>query len=167
MIRLNFFILCASASLVAAQDKPTVPAPGQAEALVKPQVVKLDENRYLIGKVTLDKRTREIRIPARINMDKGLLEFLLVLDKGKVHESLLITDASPIHLNIAFMLLERVVERVGPGNRAQDLSIEPFSRSLHRPPAARGRGIRRSDGQRLSAGSGGEGSGIRFHGVRA
>ena len=59
------------------------------------------------------------------------------------------------------------VERVGPGNRAQDLSIEPFSRSLHRPPAARGRGIRGSDGRRLSAGSGGEGSGIRFHGVRA
>ena len=110
VIRFILFLLCVGTSLASAQEdaaKAPVAAPPSDQPAVpaKPQVVKLDENRYMIGKVTLDKKTREIRLPAKVNMDNGLLEFLLVMEKGKVHESLLVTDASPTHLNIAFMLL--------------------------------------------------------------
>lgn len=71
----------------------------------KPVVEKLDENRFRIGEVTLDKKSREIRFPATVNMNDGLLEFLIVHQNGKIHESLLKTDISPTHLNLAFTLL--------------------------------------------------------------
>ena len=39
----------------------------------------------------MNRLTRTIRFPAVINMREGLLEFVIVHDKGKVHESLLRT----------------------------------------------------------------------------
>jgi hypothetical protein len=71
----------------------------------EPAVEKLDETRFRIGLVTLDQKTREIRLPAAVNLTDGLLEFALVHRNGKVHESLLVTDASPVHLNVALKLL--------------------------------------------------------------
>ncbi len=99
--------LGASASLAVAQEQPNnrPPPPEAAVAPVKPQVKKLDETHYQIGKIILDQKSREIRFPAKVNMSTGLLEFLLVQQHGKVHESLLVTDASPAHLNLAFVLL--------------------------------------------------------------
>jgi len=94
-----------SAQETAATQQDLPAAPEQDAITNKPLIEKLDEGRYRIGKVTLNPVTREIRLPARVNMDKGLLEFLLVLEKGKIHESLLVTDASPSHLHLAFSLL--------------------------------------------------------------
>jgi hypothetical protein len=113
----RFFTLTSRATLMlllagslSAQDRAPVepsslPAPDQPMAPVEPVIRKLDEFRIQIGGVTLDQRTREIRFPAEINMKEGLLEFLIVHTKGKIHESLLVTDISPTHLNLAFMLL--------------------------------------------------------------
>ncbi|MEP2776003.1 MAG: YdjY domain-containing protein [Luteolibacter sp.] len=71
----------------------------------KPVVEQIDATRYRIGEVTLDKKTREIRFPAVINLREGLLEFLIVHSNGKVHESLFASEVSPTHLNVAFKLL--------------------------------------------------------------
>ncbi len=85
---------------------------GQEEAPVaedgetrKPPVEKLDENRYRIGDVTIDKRTREIRFPALVNLREGILEYLIVHQNGKIHESLFRTETSPTNINLAFTLL--------------------------------------------------------------
>jgi hypothetical protein len=72
----------------------------------KPSVKKLDGTRYQIGEVTFDEKTREIRFPTKLNLVNGLLEYLVVHQKGKVHESLLTTEISPTHLNLAFILLK-------------------------------------------------------------
>lgn len=81
------------------------PVEGKPAEEKKPAVEKLDENRYRIGDITIDKRTREIRFPAKVNMTEGLLEFLLVHSRGKIHESLFATEISPTQLNVAFTLL--------------------------------------------------------------
>jgi hypothetical protein len=101
-------ILCAS--LAWAQDRAPVepkslPAPDQAVEPFSPSVKKLDATRYQIGEVIFDQKSREIRFPAKVNMSEGLLEFLVVHQNGKVHESLLSTEISPTHLNFAFTLL--------------------------------------------------------------
>ena len=88
-----------------ALEPTSLPAPDQPMAPVEPVMRQLDESRLQIGGVTLDRRSREIRFPAEINMNEGLLEFIIVHVNGKVHESLLVTDISPIHLNLAFKLL--------------------------------------------------------------
>ena len=99
MLLRAFIFLTASVSLVSAQeaDKPAAP--------VKPSVEKIDETHYQVGRIIFDQKTREVRFPAKVNMVEGLLEFLLVHQNGKVHESLLTTDISPTHLNLAFTLL--------------------------------------------------------------
>ncbi|MEO7101251.1 MAG: YdjY domain-containing protein [Luteolibacter sp.] len=99
MLLRAFIFLTASVSWVIAQE------PDQPAAPVKPSVEKIDETHYQVGKILFDRKTREIRFPAKVNMVEGLLEFLLVHQNGKVHESLLMTDISPTHLNLAFTLL--------------------------------------------------------------
>lgn len=87
-----------SAEPPAASD-PAVPANG------KPEFVQLDANRFKVGDVEFNKQTRIIRFPAVLNQREGLLEYVVVHDKGKVHESLLRTSINATHLNVALKLL--------------------------------------------------------------
>ncbi len=86
-------------SLALARD---VPSP---QTSLPSSVIKLDETKYQVGAVKFDQKTREIRFPAKVNMAEGLLEYLIVLAQGKVHEAMLITEISPTDLNLAFTLL--------------------------------------------------------------
>ena len=81
------------------------PAKDATNKPVEPSVIKLDETRYQIGEVILDQKSREIRFPAKVNMAEGLIEYIIILQKGKAHEALLITSIAPTHLNLAFTLL--------------------------------------------------------------
>ena len=77
--------------------KPTKPE--------KPAIEKLDDSNYRFGEITFNKETREIRFPAQINMKEGLLEYLIVHQNGKIHESLFRTDVSPTNINLVLTLL--------------------------------------------------------------
>lgn len=101
VIAKNFLIFSILAHLAAAQEV----SPAATPVPPKPSVVRLDTSRYQIGKVIFDKQTREIRFPSKVNMREGLLEYLVVHENGKLHESLLSTDISPMDLNLAFTLL--------------------------------------------------------------
>jgi len=92
----------AMAALAVAADPPTAPP---ADARPQPSVVPVDGGGFRIGAVTFDPATREVRLPAIVNMDQGLIEFLVVHQGGKIHESLFVTDASPTDFNLAFTLL--------------------------------------------------------------
>ncbi|MEO8614217.1 MAG: YdjY domain-containing protein [Luteolibacter sp.] len=110
ILRSAIIFLTASLAFAPAQDRAPVepaslPAPDQPVAPVKPSVEKLDETRYQVGKIIFDQKTREIRFPAKVNTSTMPLEFLLVNENGKLHESLLKTDASPTQLNLVFTLL--------------------------------------------------------------
>lgn len=95
-----------SAGPVDPVEPSTLPAPDQPVAPAEPPIKELDADRVQIGDVILNKKTREIRFPAAVNMADGeLLEFALVHTNGKVHESLLVTDVSATNINLAFKLL--------------------------------------------------------------
>ncbi|MCU0780186.1 MAG: YdjY domain-containing protein, partial [Akkermansiaceae bacterium] len=81
------------------------PAPDGNPPAVKPSVERIDRDHFRAGEVTFNHRTREIRFPAEVNMDQGVLEFLLVRTHGKIHESLLVTDTRAEDINLAFKLL--------------------------------------------------------------
>jgi hypothetical protein len=86
-------------------EPKSLPAPDDKVEPVKPAVEQLDATRYRIGTVTFDQKSREIRFPAAVNMNQGLLEYAIVRPHGKVHESLLVTDTSATDINLAFKLL--------------------------------------------------------------
>ncbi|MGJ8723854.1 MAG: YdjY domain-containing protein [Roseibacillus sp.] len=71
----------------------------------KPEVIELGEGKYKLGQVTFDENTRRISFPAEINQQEGIIEYAIVHEKGKIHESLLITTTSAFHLNVALQLL--------------------------------------------------------------
>ncbi|NQX00480.1 hypothetical protein HQ447_07450 [bacterium] len=125
-MRIRFLILVpACLSLALAQE------PSPAAEPVAPSVKKLDATRYQIGGVEFDRKTREIRFPTQVNMTEGLLEYLIVHQKGKVHEALLTTTISPTDLNLAFTLL-----RYSPSHELYPLPNETGGTSDNYPVVA-------------------------------
>lgn len=84
------------------------PAPEPKAADEKPAMVKLDDGRMKFGDIIFDPKTRQVRVPCSINMNEGLLEFAVVHENGKIHESLLITKCNPLHINVVMKLLRYV-----------------------------------------------------------
>jgi hypothetical protein len=60
---------------------------------------------FEIGKVRLNKNEKSVSFPAVLNMSPGLVEYVLVTETGKIHESLLRTDAEPYQIHMAMLLL--------------------------------------------------------------
>ena len=71
------------------------------------QVVRqVGPHRYAVGRLLVDLERQAIRCPGRINMAKGgPIELLACVPGGKVHESVLVLDAEPLHLQLALLLL--------------------------------------------------------------
>lgn len=68
-------------------------------------IEKISEHKLKIGKVILDKQDRSIQFPATVNMIDKTIEYAVVADSGKCHESLFITSALPRDVHLAMLLL--------------------------------------------------------------
>lgn len=91
-------------SSVRSQDEPAAPVAETPKPAVG--VKKVGETLYRIGEIEFDAKSREIRFPVTVNMrEGGPLEYILVHENGKVHESILTTAVSPTNLQIAMKLL--------------------------------------------------------------
>jgi hypothetical protein len=55
--------------------------------------------------IHIDKERRTVTFPAAINMRSGMLEYLIVSETGKTHESLLSTKIAPYDIQVAMLLL--------------------------------------------------------------
>lgn len=86
-------------------DPPKRPDASKEPLDPKKAIQRIEGDRYKCGSIEFDQKTREIRIPCKLNMREGPLEYVLVHESGKVHESLLSTAARPLELNIVLLLL--------------------------------------------------------------
>jgi len=91
-----------------AAEPPVPPAAEQPAPKPKPTLTKLEDGRMKFGEIIFDPKTRQVRIPCTLNMSEGLLEFAVVHENGKIHESLLITKCSPTDINVVMKLLRYV-----------------------------------------------------------
>ena len=92
--------------LVAALALLLLVAPiGSAETATNAPIKDVGEGRLQVGLVTIDSKQKTLTFPALVNMTTGLVEYLVVTTGGKVHESLLRTDAEPFHIHTAMLLL--------------------------------------------------------------
>lgn len=85
-------------------------------------IEKTGETTFRIGRVQCDRATKTISFPAKINSREGLVEYALVTTKGKVHEALLATEVSPLHLHLAALLLGMAPQGETP--KPMPISIE-------------------------------------------
>ena len=60
---------------------------------------------FQVGTVRLDKNARTVTFAAKVQMDDGLLEYLLVSPQGPGHETLLTSEAAPQDVHMAMLLL--------------------------------------------------------------
>ena len=81
-------------------------SPAKPKSPEKPKIERLNNEEVKIGKIHLHQKKRELSFKGGINMTKGLIEYFLATTKSdKVHETLILTDASPTNINIAMKLL--------------------------------------------------------------
>jgi len=86
--------LLATPAVLLAQASPELSAPKE----IAPGV-------FQVGTVRLDKKTGTVTFPAKLQMNDGLLEYLLVMPQGPAHESLFVSDAAPQDVHMAMLLL--------------------------------------------------------------
>lgn len=84
---------------------PPPPVEGPGGQVAAPPLKMVAPGVFEIGGVHLFKKEGTVKFPATVNMDNGLLEYLIVGEAGKVHESLLRTTVEPYSLQIALLLL--------------------------------------------------------------
>lgn len=88
-------------------NAPAVPPPTNPGQQPPPgQITQISKTRYRLGKIEFEQTTRTITFSATLNMNKGMLEYAIVTQTGKVHEALLATDISPFNLNLALLILK-------------------------------------------------------------
>ena len=73
--------------------------------LYQSSLKKLDENRYRLGNITIDKTKKQISFPATINQNEGLIEYALISPIGPTHETPFISKISSLHLHLGLLLL--------------------------------------------------------------
>ena len=83
------------------------PRPGAAvadPAAAAARIKTLGKNEYELGGVTFNSVSREVRVPCKVNMRSGAVEYALVHETGKTHESILKTTAAAIDVQVALLL---------------------------------------------------------------
>ena len=65
----------------------------------------MEEGKFKVGAVILDQKTRTVRFPVKVNMDENAVEYVLVTEQGKAHESIFTTTATPSQVHLACVLL--------------------------------------------------------------
>jgi hypothetical protein len=58
-----------------------------------------------VGAVRVDKAARAFSFPAKVNMTEGIVEYVVVTESGKTHESVFSTRAEPKDIHVAALLL--------------------------------------------------------------
>ncbi len=103
MTRLLQFSIFLAATLSLAQGPPPRPEP-TGKPPEKSAIKKTGDVTYEIGGVQLNSATSEVRVPCTVNMTEGMIEYALVTETGKTHESLLKTKVKPFDVQLALLL---------------------------------------------------------------
>lgn len=86
-------------------EAPGSSGAGGASISTNAPLKEISSGVYEIGLVRLDKAARTVSFPAVVNMQEGLMEYLIVASGGKLHESVLVTSAEPYHIHLAMLFL--------------------------------------------------------------
>jgi len=78
---------------------------GNRSAPAIPGMVEIGNGLYRLGKIELNLNSETVTLHGKVNMNAGLIELFACTKTGKVHESVLVMDVDPIHLQTALILL--------------------------------------------------------------
>lgn len=76
------------------------------ETVEYPEISEINPGQFQFGQILIEKESREFSLPAICNQTSGLIEYALVHNQGKTHESLFCTPVSPKLIHATFLLLK-------------------------------------------------------------
>lgn len=91
--------------LFALTSGPASHSQGEKPPGLPPEAAKIGEDLYRVGKMKVDLKAGTATCTGKINMRRGIIEYLAVAPGGKRHESLLLVDVRPLHFQVALILL--------------------------------------------------------------
>ncbi len=71
-----------------------------------PEIIKIKDGVYKFGSVIIDRKLNSLSIPSISNQVNGLVEYGIVHENGKIHESLFRTKVRPQILHTSMLLLK-------------------------------------------------------------
>jgi len=98
----SLLLIALSVMGVHAQEGKVDGAKQLAEA--QQRLKKLSATEYELDGIRINAATREVRIPTKVELKQAPLEYMLVHETGKTHESVLITAVSPTAIQMALLL---------------------------------------------------------------
>ena len=107
VITLLFFSSCASVNEEQAKKDEQLPPLSESELKIL-QIMGgrvLPDGNLAIGKVVINRKNNQISFPGSVNLTEGDLEVLICTPAGRTHESLLVSDIDPYHLQLALLLI--------------------------------------------------------------
>ena len=103
MIRVAFVLL---GLFLGISNLPAQPAPASGtQGVPSADLKEVSPGVFELNGIRLDKQNHRISFPATVNQRQGLIEYLLVNEKGKVHESLFSTKILPRDIHVALLLI--------------------------------------------------------------
>ena len=79
---------------------------GEDNSTALPKIVKAGDGLYRFGDVLIDRGSKVISFPGTSNQVSGLVEYGVVHETGKIHESLFRTTVSPKIIHASLLLLK-------------------------------------------------------------
>jgi hypothetical protein len=139
--RTLLFLIAGSGSLAAQGTPASPPPPPTLPHGPVPDLREVAPGILEFHGVRLDKKNRRISFPGEVNQRDGLIEYVVVNEKGKTHESLIDTKIAPRDIHMALLLIG-----LDPKSLPQSLDDIPpdaiDSAYLHAAPKMKGGDVR-------------------------
>ncbi len=103
---LRYFLLLVGlvAQPFLAAQEPARPDGATQFAEAQKRLKKLESGEYELDGIRINATTREVRLPAKIELREAPIEYLLVHETGKTHETVLTTAVTPTAIQVALLL---------------------------------------------------------------
>lgn len=140
-----------------AQDQtppPGAPAVADSMAAAQKRLEQQADGTYRLGDLRLDATKREVRVPCKVLHKELPIEYLLVHETGKDHETVLTTAVSPLDLQVAMLLANYSPGSTGLFDKLPKGEPLPFPEVAPKTPGAHRVRLRvewQQDGQTQSA----------------
>jgi hypothetical protein len=130
--------LLLGSGLLSAQEAVTDPEKQLAEKMAAAQgrLQKTSPTQYSLGTIQIDAAKREIRFPCTLLHQQIPIEYILVHETGKDHETILTTAVTPIDLQVALLLANYTPGSTGLFAKLPKDEPLPFKEQAPKTPGA-------------------------------
>jgi hypothetical protein len=134
-------MLLLGGGLLYSQEPPAPPANPEKQladkmAEAQKRLQKLTDTEYKLGEIQINAATRELRLPCVVLHQQIPIEYLLVHETGKDHETILTTAVTPLDLQVALLLANYTPGSTGLFAKLPKGEPLPFQEQAPKTPGA-------------------------------